>query len=265
MTREFSGWATPGGRKRRRLTWPFDLVAVARAFRWGRRRQRPAGAPPRDEPPVRGRRELKPVSLMQWPTKRVTYQISGSESLAGLETPLIVAANHQSVLDASLLKAVLPNRWRIASTDFDRALAAGRSVLLFPGGEPTDDGTLGPFEPLAAELAQQFGIAIVPVAISGTMNLKALLRLRGLRGRPTVVVRFGDPMYVTGRTIRSSTEELHFRIAELLGEDDKTWWEVTSRPEVVAADASMSKWRRIWQQSELPSRIRTGSRRRIWN
>lgn len=265
MSRDFSGWATPARRPRRRLTWPMDLVAVARAFRWGRRRHRPAGAPPRDDAAEPRHRELKPVALMPWQTQRVAYEISGSEALAGLETPLIVAANHQSVLDASLLKAVLPNRWRVASKDFDRALAAGRSVLLFPGGEPTDDGTLGPFEPLAAELAQQYGVAIVPVAISGTMNLKALLRLRGLRGRPTVVVRFGHPMYVTGRTIASSTDELHFRIAELLGEDDLTWWEVTSRGQVDSADPEMSKWRRIWQQSELPSRIRRRSRNRIWS
>ncbi|HET7660559.1 MAG TPA: lysophospholipid acyltransferase family protein [Oryzihumus sp.] len=70
-------------------------------------------------------------------------------------------------------------------------LAQGRTVIVFPEGSRTRDGTLGQFRSGAFTLATRAGVPVVPVALVGTAEL---LDLDGeLRPAP-VEVRLGAPM-----------------------------------------------------------------------
>lgn len=52
-----------------------------------------------------------------------------------------------------------------------KLVKAGMSVMIFPEGTRSDDGTLGEFKPGALKIASKAGAAIVPVAISGTRDV----------------------------------------------------------------------------------------------
>ena len=163
---------------------------------------------------------------------------------------MVVASNHQSVLDLMILRSTLPLHWRISKQDPEPALAAGRSVIVFPEGEPGSDVRLGRFDDRAAELASLHNVPIVPVAISGTFNLKALLSLRNLAQRPVVRIRIGSPLHPRTRTIRGATQALRDAIADLQAEDTQTWWRAQVRASSAEAPASqMAAWRRMWGQT----------------
>jgi 1-acyl-sn-glycerol-3-phosphate acyltransferase len=117
--------------------------------------------------------------------------------------PYVVVANHQSVLDILLLSR-LPREmkwmakeslfrvpwlgWMFAlagdisvrrgdpesgSAAVRRArvyLARGMSVMIFPEGTRTRDGSLGPFKGGAFRLALEAGLPVLPVAVSGTAD-----------------------------------------------------------------------------------------------
>lgn len=51
------------------------------------------------------------------------------------------------------------------------ALAAGRTVVVFPEGTRTDDGTVGRSHSEALRLAQDCGVPVVPVALRSTREL----------------------------------------------------------------------------------------------
>ena len=53
----------------------------------------------------------------------------------------------------------------------ENALKQGKSVVLFPEGTRSMDGTLGEFHPTFARLAQAAGVPIVPVAIDGAIKV----------------------------------------------------------------------------------------------
>jgi 1-acyl-sn-glycerol-3-phosphate acyltransferase len=54
----------------------------------------------------------------------------------------------------------------------ERALAGGISVMMFPEGTRTRDGSLLPFKDGAFSLAIRAGVPILPVAISGTREMR---------------------------------------------------------------------------------------------
>jgi fatty-acyl-CoA synthase len=117
----------------------------------------------------------------------------------------MLVANHASLADAAVLLAALPVDFRfIANHVFaaypilgaairgashhivDRgswrsradcgrsmvdALAAGRTLLVFPEGTTADDGQLLPFRSGAFRAAARSGTAVVPIAIRGTRQL----------------------------------------------------------------------------------------------
>jgi 1-acyl-sn-glycerol-3-phosphate acyltransferase len=72
----------------------------------------------------------------------------------------------------------------------------GDSVLIFPEGTRTRDGTLGPFKKGGFHLAMKAGVPIVPVALRGTRALmpKGSLLLRS----GTITVVLGEPLPTVG-------------------------------------------------------------------
>ena len=130
----------------------------------------------------------------------------GLEHLESLEGPVIFAANHLSVADNPAVLLALPWRWRLrlataASREvmrdrgriqsFFAALISngfhfsqtgtirsslaycgkltgnGWSLLYFPEGERSGDGTIGRFRPGIGLLASGLGIPVVPVYLRG--------------------------------------------------------------------------------------------------
>ena len=118
------------------------------------------------------------------------------------EQPCVFMANHASTLDIWAMFIVVPRRIRMIAKkqlgripllgwvmwagrfifiDRQNGVAArrsidlagqrirnGESVLLFPEGTRTRDGTLGPFKKGGFHLAVKAGVPIVPVALKGT-------------------------------------------------------------------------------------------------
>ena len=94
----------------------------------------------------------------------------------------------------------------------------GISVLIFPEGGRSLAG-LREFKEGAAYIAIKAGVPIVPVALTGTL---AVLPMGSLNVRPGhVTMQVGDPIPTAHLTLQNRgalTQELHDRVAELLGE-----------------------------------------------
>jgi 1-acyl-sn-glycerol-3-phosphate acyltransferase len=72
----------------------------------------------------------------------------------------------------------------------------GDSVLIFPEGTRTRDGTLGPFKKGGFHLAASAGVPIVPVALRGTRALMPRGSLLLRAGTVTVII--GEPVATQG-------------------------------------------------------------------
>jgi 1-acyl-sn-glycerol-3-phosphate acyltransferase len=151
--------------------------------------------------------------------------VRGSERLAGIRAPLVVA-NHQSWIDIPALFRALPlalhflakrelagvpllGRYirsmgmvfverraaRTASAAVGRAaelLASGRAVVSFPEGTRSRDGQLGHFKSGGFGAALAALAPVVPVAVVGSGRV---LPPGGFRVRPgTIEVRIGEPI-----------------------------------------------------------------------
>lgn len=143
-------------------------------------------------------------------------------------TAYVFMANHQSMFDIPVLISTLPGQTRFLAKsslfripifgwalwaggfvpvergDRSRArvtmaaasdrLRRGNSLLIFPEETRSRDGRLLPFKSGGFLLAAQAGVAVVPVGISGTLDVQpkgsAIIR-------PTrVTVRYGEPVMV---------------------------------------------------------------------
>ena len=233
----------------------------------------------------------------------VNPQTSGLDSLRKVNGPALIVANHSSHLDTPLLLCTLPDAmrrktavaaaadyffdtwWRatasaivfntfpierrggkLSSTPGD-LLADGWNVVVFPEGTRSPDGWMERFRMGAAHLAVEHGVPVIPVGIKG--SFAAMPRGRGwpVPGRPTVAVRYGDPLYpVEGESARDFAPKVSAAVSALLDEEATTWWEARRR---VATGASPSqsgpdaaRWRRVWE-STAP--IKTpADKRRAW-
>lgn len=181
-------------------------------------------------------------------------RVSGLENLQTLRGPVIFAANHLSVADNPAVLLALPWRWRLrvataasrevmhgrgriqsfiaalisngflfsqtgtirSSLDYCAKLtAAGWSLLFFPEGIRSDDGSLGPFRPGVGLLATGLGIPVVPVHLKGTDSVVA--KGGSLPRRGNIEVRFGPPVqfgqdtdyHAAAQAIREAVAALH--------------------------------------------------------
>lgn len=71
------------------------------------------------------------------------------------------------------------------------ALRAGRTVVLYPEGTRSTDGTIGEFRSGALRLARECGVPIIPVAIAGTADV---LPKDGRYSPAPMRVRLGAPL-----------------------------------------------------------------------
>jgi len=158
---------------------------------------------------------------------RLDLKVSGLEKLPK-KGPFILSSNHQSYLDPVVLAAVLPEdifknlfavgTSEIFGTGFMRRLARsikvvvvdpdanlipamragafglrhGISLVLYPEGERSIDGTPRIFKKGAAILSIHLQVPIVPVAIEGFHEIWP--RNRGFQGFKPVKMVFGDPI-----------------------------------------------------------------------
>lgn len=96
-------------------------------------------------------------------------------------------------------------------------IKGGASILIFPEGTRSADGTLQPFKGGAMLLAIKAGVPIVPVAFLGSHGV---LPKGTFFTRPgTITIRIGAPVVVTGYSNREKQDlamVIHDKIAELL-------------------------------------------------
>ncbi|MGA7159277.1 MAG: AMP-binding protein [Acidobacteriaceae bacterium] len=96
-----------------------------------------------------------------------------------------------------------------------RALDRGYSVLIFPEGHRSEDGTLQTFRSGIGLLAQQAEAEVLPVALVGLGEVLRTGKRWFRSGR--ITVRVGAPIpYDPGSTPEQTTQKLHAAISELL-------------------------------------------------
>lgn len=256
-----------------------EVERVARGWRWGRRPLVPASL----EQPEYERRVF-PTGWVRTPAGRVARtalqrgllfpvlhaevdaRIHGREVLDSIDPPAVFVANHTSHLDATLLLASLPARWRdrtavgaasdyffdtwwrgLATTLFynafpvergarrslrtgARMLRDGYSIVLFPEGTRSRDGWVAPFRSGAAWLATETGAPVVPVAIAGAYRAMPRGAAWPAAGRPPVVLRFCRPMQPgPGERATAFIGRVRRALAVGLEEERTTWWEALRR------------------------------------
>jgi 1-acyl-sn-glycerol-3-phosphate acyltransferase len=102
--------------------------------------------------------------------------------------------------------------------EIERVLRNGRSILIFPEGTRTRTGQLLPFKKGAFRTAQNAGVPLVPVAITGTRAIAkpGEFPLRGHR----VTIRFGRPFPVAqGADLSEVMAAFRAELIALLAED----------------------------------------------
>lgn len=208
---------------------------------WGT--ARPPQAVPRPRPGLVMKDNARGESLRPWGTwplvlltrvilryrfwKKMGLCAEGLEWLQREEGPLIIAQNHQSNIDPTLVCDVLSPRWhrrlfflgftgyfssgkgRLASRIYDilpisadegalaglrqaaAAVKKGRVLLIYPEGERSWDGALKPFRRGVAWIAREAGARVVPSAVAGAYC--AWPRGGSLRPHP-VKVAFGPAL-----------------------------------------------------------------------
>jgi 1-acyl-sn-glycerol-3-phosphate acyltransferase len=147
--------------------------------------------------------------------------------------PLVLVANHQSIIDACALFRAVPTPlrfvlkqemtrvpfvgWyarRMGMVFIERGSArsspqrlrdavslvrGGAQLCAFPEGTRSRDGSVGPFKGGVLQVAIAAGVPVVPVAITGSGSV---LPAAGFQVRPgTIRVRFGTPIATSGLAV----------------------------------------------------------------
>jgi 1-acyl-sn-glycerol-3-phosphate acyltransferase len=203
-------------------------------------------------------RRLAFAYMRFWLVHRCTLQTEGREHLAGL-SQAIWAPTHASHLDfwavlASLPRALRRQTYVAAAKDFfytprrrlwtrclayhtfafDRTrvspeeyrrlgelLRQGKSLLIFPEGSRSRDGRVHDLKPMAAMLAVDHGVPLVPVAVQGTHEAQPPGR-RWPRRHP-VRVAFAPPISPAGRPGEPFHGHIR-RVNRALSESIQTIW-----------------------------------------
>jgi 1-acyl-sn-glycerol-3-phosphate acyltransferase len=209
--------------------------------------------------------------------------VAGRENLDRVEAPAVFVANHASHLDGLLVLHALPAAWRkrtvvAAASDYffetwwrsalsalalnavpvarhsgdgEQAeiaalLASGWSVLAFPEGTRSRDGSLQRLHHGASRLALLARRPVVPVGICGAFQAMPV----GARWprHTRVNVRFGAPVTPSPaeRTLHL-TERVGTALRLVLAEEETSWWTALR---TTAQPAPASRWRRVWASTE---------------
>jgi 1-acyl-sn-glycerol-3-phosphate acyltransferase len=164
-------------------------------------------------------------------------EVIGRENVIG-NGPQIFMANHQSDFDILIVLAHIPGQFRwiakkelfkiplfgqamrkagyieIDRQNHAKALQSleeaaqkireGKSVVTFPEGTRSKDGTVQPFKQGMFHLAIHSGVPIVPISIIGANRIMPKRTLRVKPGRITMVI--GRPVEVSGYSIETRGE-----------------------------------------------------------
>jgi 1-acyl-sn-glycerol-3-phosphate acyltransferase len=167
----------------------------------------------------------------------IRVDVIGRENVLS-NRPQIFMANHQSDFDILIVLAHIPGQFRwIAKKElfkipiFGRAMKnagyieidrqhheramksleeaaqkirEGKSVVTFPEGTRSKDGTIKPFKQGLFHLAIQAGVPIIPIAIIGAHEIMPKRTLKIKPGRVTMVI--GRPVDVSGYKIETRSE-----------------------------------------------------------
>ena len=209
------------------------------------------------------REALTRVALNPLIALHTRRRVVGAELLDGLPAPVLFVANHASHMDTPLILGALPSAWRrrtavaaaadyfyrtpltahavalafnavpvqrAAGTgadgvvDLHRLIEEGWSLVVYPEGTRSRDGTVGRLHSGAAVLAAHHGLAIVPVAVSGThavmpvgRSWTSVARRLGLPRRLAIEVRFGPPVIPRDDEHRTEVMERVRRFFEASG------------------------------------------------
>lgn len=270
-----------------------DVSLMRRGFAWGKPRPRswPDAAPAVPErasnlgwarmEPVRSIRFLLQRGLLMPFTKVMTDpQVHGREWVRDLDRPAIIASNHVSHADLSLLLYALSQRVRertvvAAAADYwyrrpwmgrfvslwlntfpfsrtgspqaqlsssSELLKSGWNLLLFPEGTRSVDGRLQEFKPGVGFLASATGAPVIPMHIRGSHRVMPKGQVLPLPA--PVTIRVGRPIVpARGESSRSLTTRVEQAVRDLSQE--------TKDPEVVGS------WIDRWRQTGPRSRSRT--------
>lgn len=182
----------------------------------------------------------------------IRFEVRGEDKIPRGQ-PLVVMSNHQSMLDIPVMFATVPFHFRFVSKKeivripvfgwavwasgqimIDRKkraravvslrkaaerVRAGASVVIFPEGTRSRDGTLRSFKSGGIHLAIDAQVPILPMTISGSHHVSEKGSTRIRRGS-TIVVTFGTPIPTAGLDASgSSTLKKRVREAILAGYD----------------------------------------------
>lgn len=159
----------------------------------------------------------------------IRLEVLGQE-LVPVDGPVIFMGNHQGNFDINALTLAIPRQFswiakeelfriplfgkamkRAGYIPLDRSdgrkalksmklaaerIAAGTSVVIFPEGTRTKDGSLLPFKRGAFMLAAKAGVPIVPFTINGSRKINPRNRIELRPG--TISVTFGAPIQSKG-------------------------------------------------------------------
>jgi long-chain acyl-CoA synthetase len=179
-------------------------------------------------------------------------RVEGRERLPPPDEPVVIAPNHMSLLDPFVVAAALPwvrlqhTHWAgwvgIAFTNgltraFSRvtrtfpvdpergmlsalalgaaALQRGDSLVWFPEGQRSEDGTLRPFKPGLGIILESRPATVVPVHVAGTREALPPGSLRPRPGR-RIRVRFGEPVTVADLDGEGEGAERRTRLMDAL-------------------------------------------------
>jgi len=173
-----------------------------------------------------------------------TLRTWGTETLP--KWPYLIASNHQSFMDPTMHGVVLGRiRYMARKTLFKNwflgtflrfvgtieldleqgadlgalrtsieVLKGGESLLLFPEGTRSRDGSLGKLMPGAGMIAARAGVPVVPAVIDGA--LKAWPRGQKLPRLRPIQIAYGKPLTVDRKNIRGFQDTLAESLEDLL-------------------------------------------------
>ncbi|NJD90249.1 MAG: AMP-binding protein, partial [Geobacter sp.] len=137
----------------------------------------------------------------------------------GAVAPLMRLWKRAAFEYCAILMSVFPlpqsSGFRASMQHMGRLVDRGNSLLLFPEGERTEDGTLLPFRQGLGVMVQELGIPVIPVAIKGLEEV--MPRGANWPKKGAVRVIFGAPLDFSGKSAAEIVRVSEAAVKKLTG------------------------------------------------